>query len=67
MTGRVKWFNENKEFGFITPEEGSGPDVYVHSSNISTRGLQKLVEGQRVTFEIINGPKGPQATSVQVL
>lgn len=35
MTGRVKWFNENKEFGFITPEEGSGPDVYVHSSNIS--------------------------------
>lgn len=67
MTGRVKWFNENKGFGFITPEDGSGPDVYVHSSNISTRGLKKLVEGQRVTFEITNGPKGPEAMSVQVL
>jgi len=63
-TGTVKWFNESKGFGFITPEDGS-KDVFVHFSAIASEGFRTLAEGQQVTFEVENGPKGPQATNVQ--
>ncbi|NOZ54543.1 MAG: cold-shock protein [Gammaproteobacteria bacterium] len=64
-TGTVKWFNESKGFGFITPDDGS-KDVFVHFSAISSEGFRTLAEGQQVTFNVENGPKGPQATNVQV-
>lgn len=60
--GTVKWFNEKKGFGFIT-EEG-GTDVFVHFSAIKTDGFRTLEEGERVTFDMTNGPKGPQASNV---
>ncbi len=63
ITGTVKWFNESKGFGFITPEDGS-KDVFVHFSAITGEGFKTLAEGQQVTFEVENGPKGPQATRV---
>jgi CspA family cold shock protein len=63
-TGTVKWFNESKGFGFITPEDGS-KDVFVHFSAIAKDGFRTLAEGQQVTFEVEDGPKGPQATNVQ--
>lgn len=63
-TGTVKWFNESKGFGFITPEDGS-KDVFVHFSAIAKQGFRTLAEGQQVTFEVENGPKGPQAANVQ--
>jgi len=62
-TGTVKWFNEAKGFGFITPEEG-GKDVFVHFSAIKADGFRSLAEGQTVTFEVEDGPKGPQAVNV---
>jgi CspA family cold shock protein len=62
-TGTVKWFNESKGYGFITPEDGS-KDVFVHHSAISGTGFKTLAEGQRVTFNIQQGPKGPQAVDV---
>jgi CspA family cold shock protein len=62
-TGTVKWFNESKGFGFITPEDG-GKDVFVHFSAIQGSGFRTLAEGQRVSFEVEDGPKGPQATQV---
>lgn len=62
--GTVKWFNEAKGFGFITPDEG-GKDVFVHFSSISNEGFRTLAEGQQVTFEIEDGPKGPQAQNVE--
>jgi len=62
-TGTVKWFNESKGFGFITPEEG-GTDVFVHFNAIQGSGFKTLNEGQKVTFEVENGPKGLQATNV---
>lgn len=64
-TGTVKWFNESKGFGFITPEDGS-KDVFVHFSAIAKEGFRTLAEGQQVTFDVEDGPKGPQAANVQV-
>jgi len=64
-TGNVKWFNESKGFGFITPDDGS-KDVFVHFSAISSEGFRTLAEGQQVTFDVEDGPKGPQATNVTI-
>ncbi|MBI1424173.1 MAG: cold-shock protein [Gammaproteobacteria bacterium] len=64
-TGTVKWFNESKGFGFITPAEG-GADVFVHFSAIVGDGFKTLAEGQKVSFQIEKGPKGPQAAQVSV-
>jgi len=60
--GTVKWFSDSKGFGFI--EQADGPDVFVHFSTISGDGFKTLSEGQRVTFEVTEGPKGPQAANV---
>lgn len=65
QNGTVKWFNNAKGYGFITPEEG-GEDVFVHHSAINIEGYRTLNEGQSVSFEAENGPKGMQATSVNV-
>ncbi|MES4611929.1 MAG: transcription antiterminator/RNA stability regulator CspE [Ewingella sp.] len=64
IKGSVKWFNESKGFGFITPEDGS-KDVFVHFSAISSNGFKTLAEGQRVEFEITQGAKGPSAADVK--
>ena len=64
-TGNVKWFNESKGFGFITPDDGS-KDVFVHFSAIASDGFRTLAEGQQVTFDVEDGPKGPQATNVKI-
>lgn len=63
VKGSVKWFNESKGFGFITPEDGS-KDVFVHFSAITSDGFKTLAEGQRVEFEITDGAKGPSAVNV---
>ena len=60
--GKVKWFNDQKGYGFITPEDG--PDVFVHHSAIQGDGFKTLAEGQEVEFEITDGPKGKQAQNV---
>lgn len=60
--GRVKWFNDHKGYGFIEREEG--PDVFVHYSAITGEGYKSLTEGQEVTFELVDGAKGPQAQNV---
>ena len=62
-TGTVKWFNDAKGFGFIAPEDGS-EDIFVHFSAITTEGFRSLKEGQRVTFDVVDGPKGKQAANV---
>jgi len=63
ITGTVKWFNDAKGFGFITPEDG-GKDVFVHHSAIQGSGFKSLAEGQKVKFELTQGPKGPSAANV---
>lgn len=65
IKGTVKWFNEAKGFGFITPED-NGKDVFVHFSAIETDGFKTLKEGQKVSFGVENGKKDPQAVSVKV-
>ncbi len=62
-TGTVKWFNDSKGFGFISQDDG-GKDVFVHFSAISGDGFKTLTEGQKVTYEVQDGPKGPQAANV---
>jgi CspA family cold shock protein len=65
-TGTVKWFNEGKGFGFITPDNG-GKDLFAHVSEISGSGFKTLTENQRVEFQITQGKKGPQASSIRPL
>ena len=62
--GTVKWFNESKGFGFITPENG-GDDLFAHFSAIQGNGFKTLAEGQRVTFDVTTGPKGQQASNIR--
>jgi CspA family cold shock protein len=63
-SGTVKWFNDAKGFGFIAPDDGS-KDVFAHYSDIASSGFKSLKEGQKVTFEVIDGPKGKQASKIQ--
>ena len=63
-TGTVKWFSDEKGFGFITPDD-SGKDLFVHFSGIAGSGFKSLQEGTKVSYEAENGPKGPAATNVQ--
>ncbi|MET9512425.1 cold-shock protein [Streptomyces flavidovirens] len=64
-TGTVKWFNADKGFGFIE-QDGGGPDVFVHFSAIQSTGFKELQEGDKVEFDVTQGPKGPQAENVTV-
>jgi len=63
-TGTVKWFNDAKGFGFVTPEDG-GKDLFAHFSAIQGQGFKSLKEGQRVTFDVTTGPKGDQASNIR--
>ncbi len=65
-TGTVKWFNDAKGYGFISPDdgEGGGKDIFVHHSNIEGTGFKSLTEGAKVEFEVREGTKGPEATNV---
>ncbi|MDR9468474.1 cold-shock protein [Marinospirillum sp.] len=65
-TGTVKWFNDTKGFGFITPENG-GDDLFAHFSEIQSEGFKSLTENQRVSFDVTTGPKGKQAAKIQVI
>jgi CspA family cold shock protein len=62
-TGTVKWFNSEKGFGFIE-QDGGGPDVFAHYSNIASSGFRELLEGQKVSFEVTQGQKGLQAENI---
>ena len=63
-TGTVKWFNDAKGFGFITPDDG-GKDLFAHHSNIQMNGFKTLKEGQKVEFDVQDGPKGPAAGHIR--
>lgn len=63
-TGIVKWFNETKGFGFITPDDG-GEDLFAHFSAIKSDGFKTLKEGEKVSYEVTSGPKGKQASNIQ--
>jgi len=63
-TGTVKWFNDAKGFGFITPDDG-GKDLFAHFSEIKANGFRSLQEGQKVEFVVKQGPKGPQASEIK--
>jgi CspA family cold shock protein len=63
-TGIVKWFNDAKGFGFITPD-GGGPDLFAHFSAIQNQGFKSLQESQRVSFDVTSGPKGQQASNIR--
>jgi CspA family cold shock protein len=63
-TGTVKWFNDAKGYGFITPD-GGGKDVFVHHTAVQMEGFRSLAEGQKVEYEVTEGPKGPQAANVR--
>ncbi len=65
MLGTVKWFNDSKGYGFIEGEDGT--DVFVHFSAIQGSGFRSLTQGQKVRFEVVNGPRGQQASNVEVL
>ena len=65
-TGIVKWFNDSKGFGFITPDNG-GEDLFAHFSAIQSAGFKTLKENQRVSFEVATGPKGKQAANIQII
>jgi CspA family cold shock protein len=65
-TGTVKWFNDSKGYGFITPDDG-GKDLFVHHSGIAGAGFKSLAEGAKVEFESTEGQKGPQATNVSTI
>ncbi|OLR93176.1 cold-shock protein [Actinokineospora bangkokensis] len=65
QNGTVKWFNDEKGYGFVTPE--SGADLFVHFRAIESNGFKSLKEGQHVSFEVVQGQKGPQADKVQVV
>ena len=66
QNGTVKWFNDSKGYGFITPESG-GKDLFVHHSNIAGEGFKSLAEGQKVSFDVGVGPKGEHAIEVTVI
>jgi cold shock protein len=65
-TGIVKWFNDSKGYGFITPDEG-GEDIFAHFSAINMKGFKSLKDGQRVSFDVAEGPKGKQAANIQAI
>jgi CspA family cold shock protein len=64
IEGTVKWFNDSKGFGFLSRE--GGPDVFVHHSDIQAEGFKTLNEGDKVSFEVVEGPKGPRAANVTI-
>lgn len=65
MNGKVKWFSPEKGYGFITSEDGT--DVFAHFSQVNIEGFKTLSEGQEVTFELVDGEKGPQAANIKVI